>query len=191
MSVPINNTELASTSLRPSWAGHVSMFETTSGICFTVRPIRPEDEPLLADFHRRLSDESVYLRYFAPMKLETRVAHERLLRRCMVDGHEQFALVAEHKDEAGVLHIAGVARLDRISGRDSAELAFVVADQYQHRGLGGYLLQRMIEIAREQTLQQLEAEVLADNYPMKDLFRRAGFSLSVPQSGVSTARLVL
>lgn len=190
MAVQINNTEAATTAQESSTA-EISSFETIDGMRFTVRPIRPEDEALLADFHGRLSEDSVYRRYFVPMKLETRVAHERLLRRCRVDGHEQVALVAEHTDSAGAPHIAGVARLARIPGGNSAELAFVVADQYQHRGLGNHLLHQMIEIGRQQGLLALEAEVLADNYTMRSLFRRAGFDLSTPAEGVLRARLVL
>ncbi len=190
MSVSISNTERPKISMS-SCGGDVSIFESADRMRFTVRPIRVEDEPMLAEFHRQLSEESVYRRYFAPLKLETRVAHGRLLRRCMIDGREQVALVAEHKDEMGVVHIAGVARLVTISGRNSAELAFVVADFYQHRGLGTYLLSRMIGIGRERGLKQLEAEVLAENDGMKRLFRHAGFRLSAPEAGVLAACLVL
>lgn len=190
MAVETNSTGLPTTA-QGSNAGEIGSFETINGMRFAVRPIRVEDELLLADFHRQLSEESVYRRYFGPMKLETRVAHERLLRRCLNDSREQVAFVAEHTDSAGAPHIAGVARLARIPGRNSAELAFVVADRYQHHGLGKYLLSRMIAVGRELALEQLEAEVLSENDDMKHLFRNAGFRLSTPQAGVLTARLAL
>jgi acetyltransferase len=190
MPARVNNTESPDTSMMNCSVDTVEV-ETTDCMRFTVRPIRTQDVRLLADFHRQLSEESVYRRYFSPLKLETRVAHNRLLRRCRVDEREQVALVAEHQDTAGAPHIAAVARLIRMPGQNSAELAFVVADLYQHRGLGKYLLSRMIATGRELDVKQLEAEVLAENEAMKHLFRAAGFVLSAPEAGVLSAHLAL
>lgn len=173
----------------PSW--YSSEFQANDGTHFTVRPIRPDDEPLMADFHRHLSEETVYRRYFAPLRLDVRVAHERLLKRCLVDYHNEMALVANYLDEAGQLRLAAVARLIKIAGSNSAEVAFVVADQHQHHGLGTYLLDRIIDIARKEGIGALEAVMLSDNLSMKDLFRRAGFQFQPPQGSDVTARLEL
>ena len=170
-------------------AQYVSTFQANDGSRFTVRPIRAEDEPLLAAFHSELSDLTIYMRYFAPLKLEIRVAHERLLKRCLIDYRHEMALVALLNGESRGTRIAGVARLIKTSSGDTAELAFVVADQCQHRGLGTYLLQRTIEIARRERIVRLEAFVLADNFSMKDLFRHAGFHFSLPEGGIVTAWL--
>ena len=170
---------------------YVSEFQASDGTHFTVRPICPDDEPLLADFHGGLSEETVYRRYFAPLRLDVRVAHERLLQHCLIDYHNEIALVATYLDESGEPHLAAVARLIRLAGSNSAEVAFVVADQHQHHGLGTYLLDRIIDIARKERIGTLEAVVLADNFSMKDLFRRAGFKLQTPQTGDVTVRLEL
>ena len=67
----------------------------TTAATLLIRPIRPEDEPLLVKFHETLSERSVSLRYFHAMKLSTRVAHERLTRICFIDYDREMALVAE------------------------------------------------------------------------------------------------
>jgi acetyltransferase len=170
---------------------YVSEFQASDGTHFTVRPIRPDDEPLLADFHRHLSEETVYRRYFTPLRLDVRIAHKRLLQHCLIDYHNEIAFIATYLDESGKPHLAAVARLIKLSDSSSAEVAFVVADQHQHHGLGTYLLDRIIDIARKEGIGALEAVVLADNFSMKDLFRRAGFKLQTPQAGDVTVRLGL
>ncbi len=145
----------------------------------------------MVEFHRHLSDETVYRRYFAPLRLDVRVAHERLLNRCLIDYHNEMALVATYPDSAGQQRLAAVARLLKIGDSNRAEVAFVVADQHQGHGLGTYLLERIIDIARQQGFGELEAVVLADNFSMMDLFRRTGFQFLSPQGGEVTASLKL
>lgn len=88
-------------------------------------------------FHESLSEESVYLRYFHMAKLSTRAAHERLIRKCFIDYDPEMALVAELTDaHARNTCIAGVARLSRLPSSREAEISVVVADKFQHQGLG-------------------------------------------------------
>jgi len=100
----------------------------------TIRPIRPEDEPLMVKFHEGLSERSVYLRYFSPLKLQQRVAHIRLVRICFNDYDREIALVAEHKDDNGQTEIVAVARLSKLHSTNAAEFAVVVTDQWQRKG---------------------------------------------------------
>ncbi len=72
-----------------------------------IRPIRPEDEPLMVRFHEKLSDRTVYLRYFQPLKLSQRVAHERLTRICFIDYDREMALVTFAEDSDVVRVVAG------------------------------------------------------------------------------------
>lgn len=169
-------------------AEYVSDFVADNGARFTVRPIRGDDEPLMVDFHRQLSANTVYRRWFGILKLDARVSHERLLLRCSIDYSKEMALVAEYADAENGRHIAGVGRFIRNPADNSAEVAFVVADAFQQHGLGAHLLQQLIEIARREGVAELEAEVLTDNYNMKTLFHRAGFSFSQPDGGTVTAR---
>jgi acetyltransferase len=145
----------------------------------------------MVDFHRHLSEETVYRRYFSPLRLDVRVGHERLLKRCLVDYHNEMALVATYLDQSGQQRLAAVARLIKIAGSNSAEVAFMVADRHQRHGLGTCLLDRIIDIARKEGIGALEAVVLNDNFSMKDLFRRAGFQFLPPQGSDVTARLEL
>ena len=83
----------------------------------TIRPIRPEDEPLMVRFHETLSERSVYLRYFHLMNLEQRTTHERLTRICFIDYDREMALVAVRRNpETGESEILGVGRLMKIHG---------------------------------------------------------------------------
>lgn len=171
--------------------GYTTEFRANDGTHFAVRPIRPDDEPRMVDFHRHLSDETVYRRYFVPLRLDVRVAHDRLLKRCLIDYHNEMALVAICRDQSGTEQLAAVARLVKIEDSNRAEVAFVVADQHQHHGLGTYLLDRIIDIARREGFAEIEADVLADNLSMKDLFHRAGFKFQNPQGSDITVRLKL
>jgi acetyltransferase len=163
----------------PNW--YSSEFQASNGTLYTVRPIRPDDEPLMVDFHGHLSEETVYRRYFSLLRLDVRVAHERLLKLLQIDYHNEIALVATCRDKSGKQMLVAVGRLIKIAESSSAEVAFVVADQHQHYGLGAYLLDRIIHIARLEGFNALEAEVLGDNYSMQELFRRAGFQFLSPQ----------
>ena len=141
------------------------------GIEVTIRPIRAEDEPLMVKFHETLSDRTVYLRYFSSLSLARRTAHDRLVRVCFSDYEREMVLVAQYRDpQTGELHILGVGRLNKLQTDKAAELAVLVADQYQHRGLGTEL-----QIARDEKLSRIVAEMLRDNLAIQTILRRLGF----------------
>ena len=106
-----------------------------------IRPIRPEDEPLIVDFHEKLSERTVYMRYFQPLKLSQRTAHERLTRICFIDYDREMALVVERKTPDGNREIISVSRMSKLHGRNEAELAAVAIDSAQHQGLGTRAIQ--------------------------------------------------
>ena len=109
-----------------------SVFVTTDGDEIVVRPIRPDDAPALVDFHEHLSAETIYLRFFSS---HTHLRPAEVERFIHVDGHDRFAVVAEH---GGAM--VAVARYDRLKDPRTAEVAFVVADAWQHHGIGSFLL---------------------------------------------------
>jgi acetyltransferase len=125
----VSDAALPRPAIRPYPSQYVSSWQSTDGMHFTVRPIRPDDETLLVDFHQQLSEASVYLRYFLPLKLDVRVAHERLFTKCFIDYDREIGLVAEYTNE-GERHVAGVARLIRNHSGNTAEVAFLVADKF-------------------------------------------------------------
>src|SRR5205823_1816906 len=94
----VSEASLPKPAIRPYPSKYVIPWTLKDGTAITIRPIRPEDEPLMVKFHQGLSERSVRLRYFAPLKLGQRVAHERLTRVCFNDYDRELALVAEHVD---------------------------------------------------------------------------------------------
>ncbi len=165
--------------IRPYPTQYVSNWTMKNGEPVTIRPIRPEDEPLMAQFHSTLSDRTVYLRYFASLSLSARVAHERLLRICFGDYDQEMVLVAEHRDgHTGKLTIIGVGRLNKLRGhKNEAEVAVLVADAFQNHGLGLELLRRVISVARDEKLSCLSSEMLRDNLSMQVISKKTGFIL--------------
>jgi acetyltransferase len=148
------------------------------GTEITIRPIRPEDEPLMVKFHATLSDRTVYMRYFNSISLTTRTTHERLMRICHSDDQNEMVLIADLKDQhTRETHILGVARLNKLHAEGGAEIAVLVADQHQRKGLGTELLRRLVKIARDMGVNRLLAEMLRDNVAIQTIFRGLGFRL--------------
>jgi RimJ/RimL family protein N-acetyltransferase len=135
-----------------------------------VRPITPADGPGLAAFHDALSDRSVYLRFFHPHPHLT--PHE-VTHFTTVDYRDRLALVAELEGA-----IVAVGRYDRAPGTDEAEVAFVVADGLQRRGIATALLAALARAGRRLGIGELTAEVLTENAPMLHVFRAAGFPMT-------------
>src|SRR5581483_7670909 len=162
--------------IRPYPRQYDRPWRTREGLTLRIRPIRPEDEPLMAAFHATLSECTVYFRYLHPMTLRKRTAHERLARICFVDYDREMVLVAERQDPVGsTREIVGVGRLSRVHGRDEAEFALLVSDRFQGRGLGTELLRRLIAVGREERLGRIVGYIAADNQPMLALARQVGF----------------
>jgi len=177
--------------IRPYPSQYVSPWTMKDGSQVTMRPIRPEDEPLMVKFHETLSDRSVYLRYFCSLSLSRRVAHERLLRICFGDYDREILLVAEMTDSTtGERRIIAVGRMNKMHSGKEAEVAVLVCDQYQKLGLGHELLRRIIEVARDEKLGRVSSEMLADNIAMQVVMKRLGFRVR-SSSDLSSVRAFL
>jgi acetyltransferase len=164
--------------IRPYPNQYASAWKLKNGTPTSIRPIRPEDEPLLVKFHETLSEESVYYRYFSQLKLDQRIAHERLTRMCFNDYDREIALVAEHKNaKTGKSEILGVGRLSKARGLNEAEFALIVSDRWQRQGLGTELLKRLVQIGRDEKLEHICANILAENHGMQVVSKRVGFQL--------------
>jgi acetyltransferase len=137
-----------------------------------IRPIRPEDEPLVVKFHQTLSDRSVYFRYLQMLNLSQRVAHERLIRICFNDYDREIALVAVREDE-----ILGVGRLHKGRGSNDAEFALLISDAHQGKGLGTAIMNRLLDVARSEGVRKVTGDIHADNIAMQTIARKAGFKI--------------
>lgn len=136
------------------------------------RPIRPDDVERLKAFHRTLSQEAIRLRFHGYIReLPDGLAH----RFCEVDGQDRVAFVAVAGEPE---QIVGVGRFDRQEGGE-AEVAFVVADSYQRRGIGRRLLTLLIDAARERGITELVASVLRGNSAMRKMLEDTGFPIRV------------
>jgi len=173
----LQRKDLPKPAIRPYPQHMVSTWVMKDGREVTVRPIRPEDEPIMINFHRKLSERSVYLRYFQPLKLTQRVAHERLSRICFIDYDREMVLVAERLDDKGEPEILAIGRLSKLHGINEGELAAVAIDAAQHKGLGTELYRRLIKAAKDEHLGKLVANMLPENKEMRGLCQKLGFRM--------------
>lgn len=187
-----SEAELPKASIRPYPLQYVGDLKLKDGSDAVVRPIRPEDEPLMKSFHEKLSEASVYYRYFGALKLEQRISHERLARICFNDYDREIALILDRQVPGSPEHeILGVARLSKIYGTDEAEFAIIITDAWQNQGLGAAMTERLIEVARAEKLQRLRAIILAENRDMRALAERLGFKTEQSRDGEVIAELDL
>jgi acetyltransferase len=166
-------------------------FTLKDGTVVRLRPIRPEDEPLMVGFHEQLSDRTVHLRYFHLTKLDQRVRHERLARVCRIEPGSEMAIVAEAHDPSGQPAIIGVARLTRSAAQPDAEVALLVADRVQGQGLGHEFMRRLVLLAREHGIRRLIGDMLCENDGMIGVARRAGFRIGPSPDDPQVFRAVL
>jgi acetyltransferase len=175
----VRSIDLPRPAIRPYPTQYIATWTAGDGTRIVLRPIRPEDEPLLVNFHGTLSDRSVSLRYFHAMKYTARVAHERLTRICFIDYDREMALVADRKDpETGQHEILGVGRLSKVRGTGDAEFALVVSDRFQGQGLGTELLSRLLQVGRDENLDRVFGDILPENIEMQKICGRLGFRMT-------------
>ena len=143
---------------------------TRGGTPVSLRPVRPEDEPLLLDLFAHMSPEDIRLRFFAPIR---ELSHRLAARLSQADYDRELALLAEGDGVA-----LGVARYFADPDRLRAEYSIAVRSDWKGRGIGHVLLTSLIEAAREAGIGELFGEVLRENQPMLDMCRTLGFRLA-------------
>ncbi|HBA53523.1 MAG TPA: acetyl-CoA synthetase, partial [Syntrophorhabdus aromaticivorans] len=152
-----------------------------------VRPIRPEDEPLEREFLSTLSQESQRTRFFSAFN---NITHEWLVMFCNIDYDRHIAMVAEIK-ENGERKIIGVARLILNPDFNSGEIAALVHDRFQRKGIGRKLMEMVIKIGRWKGLHEIYGDVLTDNEKMLGLCRKLGFTTKWLPGGITRITLLL
>ena len=150
------------------WQRHL---EVKDGWRVFVRPIRPEDEPLIHEFLRHVSSHDLRLRFFAPMK---EFSHEFIARLTQLDYARAMAFVAF--DEASN-ELLGVVRIHSDSIYESGEYAILLRSDLKGRGLGWALMQMIIEYARSEGLKAISGDVLTENTVMLAMCRSLGFEV--------------
>lgn len=175
--------------------GQEAGFTLPDGRVLSTRLIVPADLDLLLDFRHQLSPESLRRRF---RQDATNVSEERVQQMAEklvdVDNETSAAILALQYHE-GEEQIVGVARLARPAGAptsDEAEIAFIVADEYQGQGIGRFLLQRLIELARPMGIRTLVANIEVDNIPALKLVRRTGLpQQSKTSQGETVVRMTI
>jgi acetyltransferase len=171
--------DLPRLAIRPYPQEYTSTWTLKDGTPLTLRPIRPEDEPLMKKFHETLSEETVHFRYFGVTKFEKRVAHERLTRICFNDYDREMALVAVRQNsETKEDEIVGVGRLIKVLGTNDAQFAILITDQFQGQGLGKRLLTLLVDIGRKEGVARIIGHILPENYAMRQVSSKVGFDIN-------------
>jgi len=147
---------------------------TKSGLEILLRPVRISDEHLLKDFFYSLSDTSLYRRFISMRK---EMPHERLQEFVVIDYTREMVILATLQKAEGVEEVVGIGQYSIDERTNTAEVAFVVRDDYQGKGIGTELLAYLTYLAKRQGLHGFTAEVLEENRPMLHLFEKMGFDI--------------
>jgi len=159
---------------RGEYPEHLETYRTTrGGLEVLLRPVRISDEPILKDFFYALSDQSTYQRFISSRK---DMPHERLQEFVVIDYTSEMVILALANVEEREV-VVGVGQYGMDAQSHTAEVALVVSDEHQNRGVGTELLNYLTLLARKEGLLGFTAEVLIENRPMMRLFERAGFSM--------------
>jgi len=174
--------DLPRLAIRPFPCQYAGEWQAKDGSRVAIRPIRPEDEPLMIAFHRTLSESTVNQRYFSVLQLEQRIAHQRLARICFEGYDCDIPMVVDLKRPDGDHEILGVGRLSRVHGLNEGRFSIVISDEWQNRGLGTRLLDLLIDIGRREKLTRITGSMLPENVVMRKLCEKLGFQLAFNES---------
>jgi acetyltransferase len=166
---------------------YVTRWSLTEGQEIMLRPIKPEDEPLLGEMLRSLSEEALQERFFQRIKS---ITHEMLIRLCHIDYDRQIRIVAEIKEET-VKKLIGFGGLMIESDFKKGEFAVMVHDQYQGKGLGYKLIDVLIGVAQEKGLEEFYGFVMSNNRRMLHLCRKLGLTVTFLPEGMARVKLAL
>ena len=164
--------------IRPYPQQYVSTWKLKDGSPIVIRPIRPEDEPTMVKFHRALSDSSVEFRYFGLVKLEQRIAHDRLVLMCFNDYDREITIIGiRNAPETKEDEIIAVGRLMKVHDVNDAEYAIILSDRWQGHGLGTHFMKLLVEIGRQEGVEHIFGQILRENQSMRRVCKQLGFTV--------------
>jgi acetyltransferase len=162
-------------------------YRLADGAEILVRPIVPEDEPLIVELHEGHSEHTIRMRFFGMVRHLSRAS---LLRLCRLDPDREMALAALHTGADGRPHMIGVARYYTHPQTGEAEFALVVTDAWQGKGVGSHLMRRLADVARQRGVKWLVGDVLRENTAMLELMGYLGFTIR-PTDDAAVVQAVL
>lgn len=166
---------------------YVDKWKLKDGTPIVLRPIRPEDEPLLYNLFTSFSEETMRFRFFQVIK---EMSHDTLTRYCNIDYNREIAIVAE-KGKNEERRIIGAARVIVHPDRKRGEFAVAVGDEWQGQGLGSKLVDIAIEIGKDLSLESIYGDVLSNNLKMFQLCTKKGFKMEPIDEETAKATLSL
>ncbi|NNM43598.1 MAG: bifunctional acetate--CoA ligase family protein/GNAT family N-acetyltransferase [Chlamydiae bacterium] len=172
--------KLPKLAIRPYPNEYVTQHTLKTGIQVVLRPIRPEDEPMIVEFHKSLSAETVFSRYRKFLSLDARIAHQRLIKICCIDYDRDIRIVGEYQKQ-----IIGIGRLIQIPGTKNSQFQMLIVDKFHKCGLGTALLKQLIEIARKEKIKKIESAIFQENYGMLEICKKLGFTMKPVENNPS------
>jgi acetyltransferase len=164
---------------------YIEVFKLRDGPASIIRPIRPEDEPLMEELLKKSSEQTLMMRFFRKISDMT---HEQLTRYCHVDYDREISFVAI-LSESGRDRIVGEVRMSRLPDQEHAEMAVVVGDPWQGKGIGKALCMHCLKIAREIGIKKMWMEILQVNARMLHRAESMGFQkVSADEDSVRVLR---
>lgn len=182
--------DLPKPAIRPYPSQYVETF-ALAGHSVSIRPVRPDDAQLLHRFYQELSGETVRQRWIKDLGYEESLSPERLSRISFIDYDREIVLVAVRCEEGKERELLGAARLSKISLTESAVFGLAVKDQWQNKGLGSKLMQKLIQAARAEKIEEIVALMLQENHQMQAMCRRLGFTFKPEKQGWLSCKLLL
>lgn len=172
-------------SISPYPREFVSRELLADGTAVFLRPVRPEDEPMLKDIVAHMTPEDQRFRFFVPMR---ELSHQLAARLSQVDYDREVALLAHSADGRTAF---GVVRYSADPDNQRAEYAIALRSDWKARGLGHLLMTRLIEVARRRGIGMLVGDVLRENEAMLDLCRHLGFTVTAHPDDPAALRVTL
>ena len=149
-----------------------------------IRAIRPADKDLVLEMFRNLEPESIYTRFFHAKKLLTE-SDLKMITEVDFEKAVAFVVIVGPEDNETMIAGGRYSCIETEGACQNAELAFIVEEDYHGQGIASMLLRRLAEIARTRGVVQFEAEVLAQNRAMLNVFRRSGLPVKENYEGDS------
>jgi acyl-CoA hydrolase/GNAT superfamily N-acetyltransferase len=157
----------------PPPASLTTKYESPDRRRVMVRPIRPDDEPFIRDMFYSFSEQTVYLRFHHAIKA---LPHDKLQGFCNVDFQNEVALVGV-AGPIEALQIVAIGRYFIQKDGTEADLAFIVRDDFQRQGLGSYLFEQLVDVAKSRGIKKFTADVLSENAGMLKIFKRSNLNV--------------
>jgi len=157
-------------------------------IAFTMRPIRPEDEPAHDEFFHHLSTEDAYFRFFRAVSF---FSHQQTARFTQIDYDREMAFIASRKYDDGHHETYGVVRAVTDADNITAEFAVIVRSDFHGHGLGRLLMRKIIDYCRSRGTRRMTGQALHTNVNIIKLAREFGFSVRTPEDDKTMVELLL